>query len=204
MSDADLRRVQKDLETMQQAAGLTLPFDWMDVWLALGLVPAGAAMALWSAFCTERYLLVGLIPVLVLALAGSFWWGKRWRKDANRRAWRREIAFGWITAILLGLGVGGYMFWGITAGLSLAALKGAGMVSFGLAWGVLGLTSPARRPYLAAAAALIPLGLVFPFCSSQQTMIAGGLAMIVAGSMAALIQAYQLRAIGRGHEPNTD
>jgi hypothetical protein len=204
MSDADLRRLRSDLETVQQAAGLTLPFDWMDVWLALALVPAGAAMALWATFCDERYLLVSLVPAVLVALASGTWWGKRWRKEGNRQAWRRETTFGWITGILLGLCVGGYMFWGIHVGLSLAALKGAGMVSFGLAWGVLGLSSPARRPYLAAAAALIPLGLVFPFCSSQQTMIAGGLAMMAAGLIAALIQSYQLRAAGRNHEPNAN
>ncbi len=204
MSDADLRRLRSDLDTMKQAAGLALPFDWMDVWLSLALIPAGAAMSIWSVFSEDRYLLVGLVPVVLLALASVFWWGRRWRKEQNRRAWRRETTFGWVTSILLGLIVGGYLFWGIHAGLSIAALKGAGMVSFGLAWGLLGLSSPARRPYLAAAAALIPLGLVFPFCSSQQTMIAGGLAMMAAGLIAASIQAYQLRAAGRDHERNAD
>jgi hypothetical protein len=204
MSDADLRRLRSDLDTMKQAAGLTLPFDWMDVWLALGLIPAGAAMSLWSAFTAERYLLVGLVPVVLLALASGFWWGKRWRREANRRAWRRETTFAWTTGILVGLGVGGYMFWGIHAGLSLDTLKGAAMVAFGLIWGVLGLSSPARRAYLAAPLALIPLGLVFPFCSSQQTMIAGGLAMMAAGLIAALIQASQLRAAGRSHEQDAN
>lgn len=204
MSDADLRRLRNDLETMRQAAGLTLPFDWMDVWLTLGLVPAGAAMALWSAFCEERYLLVGLVPVVLLALVSSFWWGKRWRKEEKRLAWRRETKFASITAIAVGMGVGGYMFWGIKAGLSFATLKGAAMVLFGLFFGGLGLSSPARRPQLGAALALIPLGFLFPFCSSQQTMIAGGLAMMAAGLMAALIQAYQLRAAGRDHERNAN
>lgn len=202
MSDADLRRLRSDLETMQQAAGLALPFEWMDVWLSLGLIPAGAAMALWSAFCEERYLLVGLVPLLLAGLAGGFWWGKRWRKEEKRLAWRREAKFAWITAILVGMGVGGYMFWGIKAGLSLDTLKGAAMVSFGLFWGALGLSSRARRPNLAAALALIPLGLVLPFCSSQQTMIAGGFAVMAAGLFAALIQASQLRAARRDHERN--
>jgi hypothetical protein len=202
MSDADLRRLRSDVETMQQAAGLRLPFEWMDVWLSLGLIPAGGALALWSAFCEERYLLVGLIPVLLAGLAGGFWWGKRWRKEENRFAWRRETKFAWITAIIVGMGVGGYMFWGIKAGLSFDTLKGAAMVSFGLFWGGLGLTSPARRPQLAAALALIPLSFVLPFCSSQQTMIAGGFAVMAAGLFAALIQASQLHAARRDHERN--
>jgi hypothetical protein len=54
--------------------------------------------------------------------------------------------------------------------------------------------------YLAGAIALIPLGLIIPFCSSRQTLLAGGVAMMAAGLMAALIQAYQLRAARRYHE----
>lgn len=89
------------------------------------------------------------------------------------------------------------MFWGIKAGLSFDTLKGAAMVAFGLFWGAVGLSSRVRRPQLAAPAALIPLGFVLPFCSAQQTMIAGGLAMMTAGVVAALIQASQLRAARR-------
>jgi hypothetical protein len=200
MSDADLRRLRSDLDTMKQAAGLTLPFDWMDVWLALSLVPAGAAMALWAAFCAERYLLASLVPAVLVAVASGTWWGKRWRKEGNRCAWRRETTFAWTTGILTGLGVGGYIFWGIHAGLSVASLKGAGMFSFGLVNGVVALTSPARRMYLAGALVLIPLGLIIPFCSSRQTLLAGGLAMMAAGLIAALIQASQLRAARRDHE----
>jgi hypothetical protein len=204
MSEADLRRLRNDLETMQQAAGLTLPFDWPDVWLTLGLIPAGAAMALWATFGGEQYLLVALVPALLLALASGFGWGKRWRREANRRAWRRETVFAWAAAILVGLAVAGYILWGKQVGLSVATLKGAGMVSFGLVWSVLAFTSPARRSYLAGALALIPLGLVFPFCSSRQMLLAGGLAMMAAGLIGALIQAYQLRAARGDHERNAD
>jgi hypothetical protein len=185
---------------MKQATGLTLPFDWMDVWLALGLIPAGAAMALWATFCEERYLLAALVPAVLVALAGGTWWGKRWRKEANRHAWRRETTFAWTSGILAGLAVAGYIFWGIYAGLSVASLKGAGMFSFGLVCGVLAVTSPARRMYLAGTLVLIPLGLIIPFCSSRQTLLAGGLAMMAAGLVAASIQAYQLRAARRDHE----
>jgi hypothetical protein len=204
MSDADLRRLRRDLETMKQAAGLTLPFDWMDVWLALGLVPAGAAMTIWAAFCEERYLLVALIPAVLVALASGTWWGNRWRKEANRQAWRRETTFAWTSGILAGLAVAGYIFWGIHAGLSVASLKGAGIFSFGLMSGVLALTSPARRMYWAGAVVLIPLGLIIPFCTSKQTLIAGGVAMMAAGLLAALIQGYQLHSARRDHERNAN
>ena len=200
MSEAELRRLRDDLNTMHQAAGLTLPFDWPDVWLTLGLIPAGAAMALWGAFGVEQFLLAALVPALLLALVSGIRWGKRWRKEGNRQAWRRETTFAWITAILFGLGIAGYILWGKQVGLSVASLKGAGMVAFGLVSGVLALSSPARRFYLAGVVALIPLGLVIPFCSSRQTLLAGGVAMIVAGLMAAGIQAWQLRDLGRNHD----
>ncbi len=204
MSEADLRRLRNDLEAMRQAAGLTLPFDWMDVWLTLGLIPAGAFMAAWAAFGVERYLLAALVPALLLALASGFWWGKRWRKEERRRAWRRETTFATIASVLCGLGILAYTFWGKRMGLSVASLKGAGMVSFGLVLVVLALSSPARRFHLAGAMAVIPLGLVIPFCSSQQTLVAGGLAMMAAGLMAALIQTSQLRAVRRDHERTAD
>ena len=200
MSEAELRRLRSDLETVQQAAGLTLPFDWVDVWLTLGLVPAGAAMALWGRFGVEQYLLAALVPVLLLALASGLWWGKRWRREGNKRAWRRETTFAWISAAVFGLGILAYILWGQRAGLSVASLKGLGMVAFGLVCAVLALSSPARRWYWAGTLALIPLGLILPFCSSRQTLIAGGGAMMAAGLLGALIQAWQLRAVGRNHE----
>lgn len=200
MSEAELRRLRTDLETMRQAAGLTLPFDWLDVCLTLALIPAGGVMAAWAAFGVERYLLAGLVPALLLALASGFWWGKRWRKEGQRRAWRRETSFAWMSAAVFGLGILAYVLWGQRAGLSLASLKGAAMVSFGLVCAVLALSSPARRFYFAGTLALVPLGLVLPYCSSRETLLAGGLAMSVAGLIAALIQAAQLRAARRNHE----
>ncbi|HZV07983.1 MAG TPA: hypothetical protein VE999_23065 [Gemmataceae bacterium] len=204
MSEAELRRLRDDLETVQQAAGLTLPFDWPDVWLTLGLIPVGAAMALWAAFSGEEYLLAALVPALLLALVSGLGWGKRWRKEANRRAWHRETVFASTSAILVGLAMAGYILWGKQVGLSVATLKGAGMVSFGLVCAVLAFTSPARRSYLAGALVMIPLGLAFPFCSGRQMLIVGGLAIMVAGLIGGLIQAFQLRAARGTHERNAN
>jgi hypothetical protein len=204
MSEADLRRLRNDLETMRQAAGLTLPFDWPDVWLMLGLIPAGAILAAWATFGAEQYLVAGMAPALLLALASGFRWGRRWRKEEGRVAWRRETAFAWTSAILFGVGILAYILWGRSAGLSVAGLKGAGMAAFGLVCGVLALSNRARRYYLAGALVLIPLGLIIPFCSSRQTLIAGGVALMAAGLMGGLIQAWQLRAVRRDHERTTD
>jgi hypothetical protein len=59
---------------------------------------------------------------------------------------------------------------------------------------LLGLTGRQRRACLAGAVALIPYALVAPLCGGQQQAIAiGGLAVMLAGLMAAAIMAWQLR-----------
>src|SRR4051794_19276044 len=71
MSDADLRRVRDDLDAMRQAAGLELPFDWADVGWALALAPAGAALSAWAYFGPAGYHALGLVPLVLLALAAG-------------------------------------------------------------------------------------------------------------------------------------
>src|SRR4051812_38839925 len=68
MSDAELRRLRDDLATVQQAAGLGLPFGWADVREALALAPAGALLSAWAIFGPEQALAVGLLPLLLLTL----------------------------------------------------------------------------------------------------------------------------------------
>lgn len=116
MSEADLRRLRNDLETVQEAAGLTLPFDWADVWVALTLVPAGAVFTAVGAFVPIRWMLLCLVPFT---------------------------------------------------------------------------------------AALVPYGIVVPLCSSREKIIYGGCAIMLAGLVAAAIQAGQLVHARRRHEPTS-
>ena len=71
MSDAELRRLRKDLDTIQQAAGMGLPFDRADVWESLALVPAGGFLAAWAFFGPGDTLALGLVPLLLLALTAG-------------------------------------------------------------------------------------------------------------------------------------
>jgi hypothetical protein len=65
----------------------------------------------------------------------------------------------------------------------------------------LALSSPGRRSYFAAAAALLGYGVLIPICSPRQFIIAGGVAMVFTGLATAAIQAWQLRSAGGRYEP---
>src|SRR5262245_43436379 len=67
MSDLDVRRLREDLDAIELAAGLTLPFRWADVWQTLAMAPAGALLAAWAYFGPPEYLAVGLVPLVLLA-----------------------------------------------------------------------------------------------------------------------------------------
>jgi hypothetical protein len=125
VSDAELRRLREDLDTMLQAAGMGLPFEWPDVWEALCLVPAGGFLVAWAFLRPADWLLLGLVPLLLLALA-------------------------------------------------------------------------------AGAVTLVPYALVAPLCGSQRQAIAvGGLAVMLAGLLAAAIMAWQVRGSRGSHESAT-
>jgi hypothetical protein len=201
MSEAELRRLRTDLETVREAAGLTLPFDWMDVWVALTLVPAGAVFTAVGALAPWRWVLLGLAPLLV-PLAGSVWLWLRRPPAAERAPGRyREYRIAWAYSLLMGVGMLGYIFWGMSRGFSPFVLAGAAEFFFGMACAGLALTSPGRRMYLAATVALVPYGIVVPLCSPRERLIYGGCAVMLAGLVAAAIQASQLLQARRHHEP---
>jgi hypothetical protein len=189
MSEANLERVRQDLATIQEAAGLVWPFGWVDVWQALALVPAGALLAAWAFFGPADYLVVGLVPLVLLAVvAGIRQLGK------SEPATRREKVFSRASTLAVGAGLLIYFLWARQFGVVRGAPGSVACLFLGIMCLVLALSSPARRVYLAGTASLTPFGLVIPLCHDQQTVIAvGGLAVMVAGLAAAAILAGQLR-----------
>src|SRR5436190_12085106 len=99
MSDAEVRRLRADLEVMEHVAGLRLPFAWPDVWLALALVPCGAALAVWAAFGPSGKAAWGLVPLLLVALIAARRWSVRRRNLEGKRPRRAA-------ELLAGLAVG--------------------------------------------------------------------------------------------------
>jgi len=196
MSEADLRRVREDLDAMRQAAGLELPFDWADVGWALALVPAGAALSAWAFFGPPGYHAFGLVPLVLLALAAGL-----------HRAWRprrhnRHHATDRLIVLVVAAAVAGYLVWERTLGLPGSTGGAVACFFLGVLCAVIGCSRREARAAFAGTVALIPFGLLIPFCPGKPMITAvGGLAVLVAGLTAAAILAWQLRGERRGHEP---
>ncbi len=196
MSEADLRRVRDDLETMRAAAGLERPFGWPDVWLALALAACGAALAAWAALGPPAATALGLIPSLVLAAVALGRWAVQSRRGVPA-VYERRFDRQFVLAVAGGMAV--LILWQRGLGLPHLATRGAALFMIGVLAIPLAFSSPPRRVYLAGAAGLIPFGLAAPLVTGPQVAVAGGLAMAAAGLTAAAVMAGQLRADGRGH-----
>jgi hypothetical protein len=189
MSDLDVRRLREDLDAIELAAGLTLPFRRADVWQTLAMAPAGALLAAWAYFGPGEYLAVGLVPLVLLVVVA----GVRQLRNADSAA-RREARFGTTSTVAVFAGLAVYFPWARRSGLMHGASGAAACFFLGLACLLLALTAPARRVYLAGAVSLMPFGLVVPLCPNPQAVATvGGLAVMVAGLTAAAIMAWQLR-----------
>ena len=201
MSNADLDRLRNDIESIREVAGLGLPFGWEDVALSLALAPCGVALALVGAFAPQGYARLGLLPALGVVLAGVSL-RIRFRRGTGRSpARRREYTLGLAAGLLYGTLAGAYLAWARSVGEPTRMTEALAVSLAGGLCAVLAMTGPGRRSLFAAAATLIAYGLVLPFCSPRQVVVAGGVAVALAGLAGAAIQAWQLRAIGGGHEP---
>ena len=144
--------------------------------------------------------MVALLPGVVLVLAAAGLTMSRHRRTEHRRYHTLELT----SCLVAGLGMAGLILWERQLGLPRLAVRGAAFFIVGVMCALTALSGRARRVYAASALALIPFGAVLPLCSGPQIGLAGGFAMIVAGLATAGIQAWQLRAEGRAHEPAAD
>ncbi len=201
MSDAELRRMRDDLETVRQAAGLDLPFEWEDVLQTLALAPAGVFLSAWAYFGPGDSLVVGLAPLLlVAAVVGTrqLW---KLRSGAGASS-RRERTSSTISTLVIVAALGVYFTWARKFALVNGPPGVVAVFFLGVLCLLLGLSGRPRRVHLAGAATLIPFGLVAPLCTNHQGVAAvGGLFVVLAGLIAAAIMAVQLRDRRRDHEP---
>jgi hypothetical protein len=199
MSQAELRRMREDLDIIEQAAGLALPFRWTDVWQTLAMAPAGVLLAAWAYFGPAEYLGVGLLPLLLLALVAGV--RHLWKPLTSELApgARREKLFDMVSNVVIAAGLAGSFLWAKKFGLAPGVVGAVACYFLGFTCFLLGLTAPARRVYFAGAVSLIPFGLMIPLCGNQQMVAAvAGLAVLVAGLTAVAILAWQLRTSPRG------
>jgi hypothetical protein len=200
MSEAELSRLRRDLDVIQNAAGLELSFGWGEVKQTLALIPCGAIIVAWAAFGPWEYIFGSLLPCLLLAVIAVGRSLFQYRRSAGRRERKFDL---WMTVLFL-LAVAVLMTWERTLGLPRLAVRGAAFFIAGVMSLAVSFTSPARRAYCAGAVALIPFSLALPLCTELQIALAGGCAMMVAGLVAGGIMAWQLRGQGRGYERSTD
>src|SRR6476620_6030365 len=101
MSEAELRRIRVDLDTIEQAAGLALPFQWADVWQTLTMAPAGGWLAAWVYFgpADYPYLAIGFLPLLLLALVAGIRHLSKPRASQPAWAMRREKLFSTVSTL---------------------------------------------------------------------------------------------------------
>jgi hypothetical protein len=202
MREADLQRLRSDLDTIQHAASLELPFGWTEVWLALTLVPCGLVISLWSAFGYRDYDWLGVVPLVLVAAAIAVWVIRNRVRFLGTPSRRRENRFGAMSTVVITFGMVCLILWEKKFGLPHVVERGTALFVMGIMLVPVALSSRARRSALSASLALIPYGLLYPLCTRSQAGMVGGLAVIVAGLSASAIMAYQLRA-DRGDDETT-
>jgi hypothetical protein len=197
MSEAEVARLRRDLDTMQSAAGLVLPFGWREVWLTLALAPCGAIVAAWALLGPPGYLTISLLPLAAAFLTYFGSWSLRYRAHAREQ---REHRFETIAAAAFLVAMACLFAWDRMFHLPRGAVLSGGFILAGIMLVPLALSSPARRPGLAYPFTLIPAGLALPFCTRQQTFLVLGLGLMATGLLAAAIMARQLKANPPDHD----
>jgi hypothetical protein len=203
MAHSDLRRLARDVETIQQAAGLELPFGKADVYVNLALIPAGALMAVWGAMTGPRLMLVGLLPLALALLPGAYLRYQYRRSTGRSPGRRREYSFNFVLGGVLLAGASGFAWWAGHHHFSSMAVAIAAVFFTGLFVTALGLLDRMRRYQLGPGLPLIAFGLALPLLEPYKaanyhaTMIAGGVTVALAGLLTAAIMHAQLNAAAR-------
>lgn len=149
MNDAEAGRMRQDLETIRQAAGLSLTFDRLDPWLALALAPAGAILAAWSYFGPAAHWRLGILPLLLPFFIACYRQARRLKSDPPSR---RERSFEVAGAAIIAVGALAYLLGLKRLGYSLDLAAPTVVFVLGLLCVVVGISSRARRAALAGAA----------------------------------------------------
>ncbi|HUT61339.1 MAG TPA: hypothetical protein VNA25_26110 [Phycisphaerae bacterium] len=171
----EIDRVRQDLETVRQAAGISLPFGREDVVAELLMAGGLAIFACVSLFVTGLWVLLSLAPFLGTAVVSLVWLRARYRRRSGRSPVRRRE----YTAALTG---------GLLATVLLLSFHWSGLAhanrdlvyaAFACGWGVgflmAGIADTARRGYVVAAivALAIGLGIVFFHETRAVSVVAG-------------------------------
>jgi len=195
MGDSQLDRVEADLETVRQAAGLTLPFGREDIIMDLLMVAGIIVLGVWSMFERGPWLRAASLVFLALGTAGHLWLRIKYRRGSGRPAMRRKeytISVVGGTVLFLGLMFFSYM---TRDELQRRAVYPAVLLSLAFAGMIIGIFDPSRRRYLAAATTAVLLGIVIAvfWHNPAQLIVAVCAGCAMGGLTDAGIMAWQLR-----------
>ncbi len=222
MSGNEVERVKKDLEVMQEAAGLELPFGWEDVWLyAVGAPVMGIWMILWTLLLPGGETMnllkmaLGAVPALPCIAIYILLRYKYRRASGRSPIRRREYSSELIAMVIIILFLTPYMLFLMWMGCPKPFLFGMMWFFLGIMVGILAFSSRGRLYNLGGALGLMVCGVVIPLCSVQRHgswsvrvlhisksntadafLISIGIALIVGGLISAGIMAYQLWSSG--------
>jgi hypothetical protein len=201
MSQADLRRVQADLETMRDCLGLRIWWTKADVWLSALLA---AACALFAAFRWPGSPLAIPMPWAAAPLYAAIavilgFMAVKWRtlppREASRKREYRHLLAAMACTLIATLG---YQYWGRQAGLNYTQQAGALFTILGLActgWALLAPT-PLRYPrgyYFACGIPLAICGMAFPLLPQEYFHAAFGLMGFVGAAAQGLVMSRRIR-----------
>ncbi len=192
MSKKELERVKEDIEIIKGAVGLELPFSWEDVWINVYLIPVGIWLVIWSILPYELSRLWRILPVAVLAplfVALRI----KYRRRSGRSPMRRRQYNAVLICPILGLVAFGYLVWVIRSGHDFIFAVGGMWFFMGFVITIFAFTE-SRLYYLGWAIPIMVFGVaisVWPALNVLETGV--GYMLIVACSITAAIQAYQLK-----------
>jgi len=200
MSDAELDRVRRDLETIKDAAAAELPFGREEVKRTVLHGLLAVPLAIWATVGPGTYMSVAIIATLIaIVIAGSTLGAKCRRQRFEHPSRWRECRY-----TILGLLVGGPLglfgiFWLVANGTPPKTMMGLALLAPGIGFCLVAVFSSRRRSYCGMGAAMVACGAAMPYCSDRQIGLAIALLFIVGASTAAAIQTWQLKRSEGNH-----
>lgn len=194
MSDAELQRVQADLETLRQAAGVELPFQRQDIWwpnLVYGL--AGLVIAAIGWWVPVEYRWVALLPAAVVLGVWAYLARSAHRQRATTPARWREYRYGLWWLVLFAPIFIGYLLWQAWLGMSMMAVTATAVFFLGLGMAWIALVDRTRRHYFGSAISFLIFASVMPWCSPRAMRAGAGFMVVAIALGTAAIQAWLLR-----------
>ena len=194
MSDVELDRIRRDLQTMKDAAGTELPFGREElrnnVLHGLLAVP----LAIWATVGPGTHMSLAIIVTLITMALADWFWGAKYRRQRFQHPSRwKEFRIQTLAPLAAAPLVLFGCYWAIANGTPVGTMIGLVLFAGGAACCLIALFSQRRRHYCGMGAVMMTCGIVMPWCSEQQTGLAFALLFLVGGLASTAIGAWQLR-----------